>query len=280
MSLRNSIKDQEASKSKIDNKEINNKQNTNQCNTINIITQKKNDENKKHYTQIHPLDFYTLGKVHKPPNYTSFFCQNNAFRSTSNDLITRNLLSLNTCNYNSIIKTKNISTLSQQNIKENNYLKPLDAYKTYQKFNLPSNAINKELYNIEKEKIFVKSNTSSIKKGMYMTFTNFNNYKKKLLADNYPKNFNKTMQDIIPNKNLETTDTENNTTIQNKSNEIKSKLKFDLNNKNNGKVINKPKIKYINPIDYSRKRLKENFLYFDRNNKQFLRHKNWWIPDR
>jgi hypothetical protein len=127
----------------------------------------------------------------------------------------------------------------------------------------------------------VKSNTSSIKKGMYMTFTNFNNYKKKLLADNYPKNFNKTMQDIIPNKNLETTDTENNTTIQNKSNEIKSKLKFDLNNNsNNSKVINKPKIKYINPIDYSRKRLKDNFLYFDRNNKQFLRHKNWWIPDR
>ena len=242
MSIRNSIKDQEASKSTIDNNEINNKQKTNQCNTINIITQKKNDENTKHYTQIHPLDFYTLGKVHKPPNYTSHFCQNNAFRSTSNDLISSNLLSLNTFNYDSIIKEKNISTLSQQNIKENNYLKPLDAYKTYQKFNLPLNAMNKEIYNIEKEKIFVKSNTSSIKKGMYMTFTNFNNHKKKLLStDNNPKNFNKTMQDIIPNKNIETTDTENNKNIQKKSNEIKSKLKIDTNNnkKNKNKIINK-----------------------------------------
>ena len=29
-----------------------------------------------------------------------------------------------------------------------------------------------------------------------------------------------------------------------------------------------------------KKELKGNCLYYDKNNQQFLRHKNWWIPDK
>lgn len=285
MSSRNENQLNEIPKSLTDKKELSKTENITQ---LNKISNKSLDNNKKN-SQIHPLDFYTLGKVHSPPKYSSFFSQNRAFRSASNDLITRNIFSLNSCIYDNLLKNKKQSILSQQNIKENNYLKPLDVYKTYQKYNLPSNVVNKETYNIEKEKIFVKSNVSSIKKGMNMTYSNFMNYKRQLLTENNPKNANKTMKDVINENNLQRMNTENNFKRNSKSNEIKNKYDFDSNNnfkdneKNNDlndNGINKPKIKYVNPIDYSKKDLKGNFLYFDKNNQQFLRHKNWWIPDK
>ena len=74
--------------------------------------------------------------------------------------------------------------------------------------------------------------------------------------------------------------TENNYKINNKSNEIKSKNGFDNNNNSYENSINKPKIKYINPIDYTKKDLKGNTFYFDKNNQQFLRHKNWWKVEK
>ena len=70
--------------------------------------------------------------------------------------------------------------------------------------------------------------------------------------------------------------TENNYKINNKSNEIKSKNGFDNNNNSYDNSINKPKIKYIN----TKKELKGNTLYFDKNNQQFLRHKNWWKVEK
>ena len=80
--------------------------------------------------------------------------------------------------------------------------------------------------------------------------------------------------------------TETNYKLNNKSNEIiKSKYGFDNNDNNNNydnksNSISKPAIKYINPIDYSKKQLKSNTLYFDKNNQQFLRHKNWWKVEK
>ena len=240
-----------------------------------------NIDNKK--KQIHPLDFYTLGKVCDPPQYISNYNPNKGFRSTSNDLINRNLFSLNSSKYDNLKKNKNLSILTEQNIKENNYLNPLEVYKTYKKPSLPSNVINIETYNIAKEKIFTKSNISLIKKGLQLTHNNFINIKNTLLTENSSKNINKAMIDKVNNKNLVRMKTENNYKLKNKSNEIKSKYGFDNNDnknnntyENNSNSISKPAIKYINPIDYSKKQLKANTLYFDKNNQQFLRHKNWW----
>ena len=247
-------------------------------------TEEKNNINniKK---QIHPLDFYTLGKVDNPPKYISNYNPNKGFRSTSNDLINRNLFSLNSSKYDNLIKNKNFSVLSEQNINENNYLNPLEVFKAYKKPSLPSNAINIETYNIAKEKIFTKSSISLIKKGLQLTHTNFINCKNKLLTENSSRNINKTTIDKINNKNLVRMKTE--TKINNKSNEIKSKYGFDNENNNDKNnydnqynSISKPTIKYINPIDYSKKQLKANTLYFDKNNQQFLRHKNWWKVEK
>ena len=259
-----------------DNSEINNIKNNAQ--DINIIKSNSNNS-----MRIHPLDFYTLGKVHDPPIYTSKFCSNNAFQSTSNDLLTRNMFSVNSYKYDNLRNNKNNAKLSQQNIDENNYLKPLEIFKAYKKYSLGSNVVNKETYNISKEKLFAKSNLSSIKKGLNITYNEFMNYKNRLLTENSAKNIYNTFKDKIKDKNLQRTKTQTNYKLNNKSDVITNKLVLDninnINNINDNKV-NKPRIKYVNPNDFTKKQLTSNFFYFDKNNKQFMRHKNWWIPDK
>ncbi len=283
MTSRNISGFEEIQKSLTEEGESSRTDNKTKFNTITIS--KSPNVNNKLNSDVHPLDFYTLGKVHDPPKFTSSFCQNRAFRSTSNDLITRNVFSLNNCEYDNLKNNKKPSILSKQNIKENNYLKPLDVYKTFQKYNLNSNVVNKETYNIEKEKIFVKSNISTIRKGMNLTFSNFINCKKQLLTENSIKNNNtKAMRDIIDDKNLQRIKTEGNIKKNKTNDEFKNRYEFPEITKNglnsDRSNIIKPKLRYINPIDYSKKELKGNCLYFDKNNQQFLRHKNWWIPDK
>lgn len=283
MTSRNISGFEEIQKSLTEEGESSRTDNKTKFNTITIS--KSPNVNNKLNSDVHPLDFYTLGKVHDPPKFTSSFCQNRAFRSTSNDLITRNVFSLNNWEYDNLKNNKKPSILSKQNIKENNYLKPLDVYKTFQKYNLNSNVVNKETYNIEKEKIFVKSNISTIRKGMNLTFSNFINCKKQLLTENSIKNNNtKAMRDIIDDKNLQRIKTEGNIKKNKTNDEFKNRYEFPEITKNglnsDRSNINKPKLRYINPIDYSKKELKGNCLYFDKNNQQFLRHKNWWIPDK
>ena len=284
MSSNNNIESDKSPKEKVEKKVEEN----NQLSQIKEI-KKEFKENKNPKKDIHPLDFYALGKVHDPPIYTSTFCHNKGFRSTSNDLITRNLFSLNTTQFDNLKKNKFNSTLSQQNIKENNYLRPLDVYNTYQKYSIPSNVINKETYNIAKEKLFTKSCVSSIRKGIRLSLSNYIDYKKQLMTENI--SMNKTMKDkCIERKRTES----ENRKKGNRSNEINNRLdsleSIEKNKKNNSinngssnndilGGITKPPIKYINPIDFTKKDLKSNMLYFDKNNQQFLRHKNWWICD-
>jgi hypothetical protein len=284
MSSNNNLESDKSPKEKVEQKVEEN----NQFSQIKEI-KKEFKENKNPKKDIHPLDFYALGKVHDPPIYTSTFCHNKGFRSTSNDLITRNLFSLNTTQFDNLKKNKFNSTLSQQNIKENNYLRPLDVYNTYQKYSIPSNVVNTETYNISKEKIFTKSCLSSIKKGIRLSLSNFMDYKKQLMTENI--SMNKTMKDkCIERKRTES----ENRKKGNRSNEINNRLdsleSIEKNKKNNSinngisnndilGGITKPPIKYINPIDFTKKDLKSNMLYFDKNNQQFLRHKNWWICD-
>ena len=269
MSSNNNLESDKSPKEKVEQKVEENKKSS-QINDIKkeFKDSKSLNQKKDPKKDIHPLDFYALGKVHDPPLYTSTFCHNKGFRSTSNDLITRNLFSLNTTQFD--------------NLKKNN---------TYQKYSIPSNVINKETYNIAKEKLFTKSCVSSIRKGIRLSLSNYIDYKKQLMTENI--SMNKTMKD----KCLERKRTESdNRKMGNRSNELNNRLdtlekieKIEKNKKNNSinngcdsdilGGITKPPIKYINPIDFSKKDLKSNMLYFDKNNQQFLRHKNWWIVD-
>ena len=134
-------------------------QNKNKNNALNNINNqfKENNNNKNNKNIIHSLVFYVLWKVNNPPKYISSFNPNKAFRSTSNDLIDRNIFYLNSAHYNNLIKKKNYSILSEQNIKENNYLNPLEVFKIYKKYSLPSNVVILETYNISKIKYYPKA---------------------------------------------------------------------------------------------------------------------------
>ena len=66
-----------------------------------------------------------------------------------------------------------------------------------EKYSLPSNVINTETYNISKEKIFSKSDISTIRKGMHISQSNFMSYKKQLLTEisDSKNNLNISMKD-------------------------------------------------------------------------------------
>ena len=96
-------------------------------------------------SDIHPLDFYTLGKI--PPNTVYPNLEwNKGIKSTSNDIIYRNALSINTKKYNKIDLHKRITNLYEQNITENNYLEPIKIYKTYEKYKYTTKHKNKSLF--------------------------------------------------------------------------------------------------------------------------------------
>ena len=269
MKSRNNSQNIKITKSLTEENELSYKENNDNA-QLNKIKNNVNKNNNK----VHPLDFYTLGIVHDPPQYTTKFCSNKAFQSTANDLIARNIFSLNSPKYETIKKDKNYSKLSQQNITENNYLKPLEVYTTSKKYSLDSNVSNRSNYNIAREKMFIKSNISLIKKGLNLTYSNFIDNKKRLMKDNSERKINKAIRDkMIEEKNLQRAKTFANYSLNNKSNNTNG-----INNEDNNTKYN---ITYTNPNDYSKKDLKGNILYFDKNNKEFIRHiRNWWIPDK
>ena len=208
--------------------------------------------------KIHPLDFYTMGKVAKQTSYTTAYNWNNGFQSTSNDILTRNELSLNSRPFFNSNIHKKISTIRDQNITENNYMKPIKVYKTFEKYNIPNYATNIETYNIMKEKIFTKDIENTITKGKNITKSDFLKQKENLLK---PKNNNNNNNNNSENKNKE-----------NKENKEK-------NNETLKKIIIKsgsaPGLEYKDPTDYTKQKLISNYLYFDKNNNQMLKNRKW-----
>lgn len=127
-----------------------------------------------------PLDFYALGKCRNPPSRTQTnFGTNNAFRSTSNDLLHRNIFSINNQKFDSLKEDhKKLATIRDQNIPENSYMNPLNCFKTQQRFNLPTDMTNKETYNIAKEKLFSIDKYSTLTNGRHISKEEFNKSKK------------------------------------------------------------------------------------------------------
>ena len=200
---------------------------------------------------FHPIEFYALGKL---PNGTVYptFQWNKGIKSTSNNIIERNVLSINTKKFNQIYSYKNLASLSQQNVTENNYMKPIKLYKTTEKYNLPINTTNFETYKIMKEKYFSKDIQSTIAKG------------KKLNKSEFIK--------------------EKENTIQNKEDYKFKKIeemKGSIEKENKDEVLNDKKSKtssgffYKDPNDYSKKLLMDNIYGFEQNNIQMIKPKKW-----
>ena len=232
----------------------------------NYKMEKKNDffslnktQNKVFYNQnkpsdYHPLDFYTLGKVNSNIAYPTQEW-NKGIKSTSNDIITRNSLSINTKKFNNMNLHKNLSYLNEQNIDENNYMNPVKIYKTCQKYDLPKYATNIEMYRLMKEKYFARDIHSAITQGKCLSKKEFIKQKERIL-----KKDNLSKDDITSNidKNIE-------------GRNIKKEVKKEIN-KNNS--VNTGSI-FKDPNDYTKQLLKDNYLYFDKNNNQMIKQRKW-----
>ena len=219
-----------------------------------FLSHKNNTQTKEFYhtkksSDFHPLEFYTLGKVRSHKKYLNLEW-NKAIKSTSNNIIERNSLSINAKKFNDINNNKKLSNIKEQNITENNYMDPVKIYKTLEKYNIPQYATNFGMYKLMKEKYFARDIHSSIAQGKQISKNEFVQQKEKIMKKD--------------NLNLDNID----------SNKDKNK------NKKENKAINKSKsaktgLIYRDPNDYSKKLLKGNYLYFDKNNEQMVKNRKW-----
>lgn len=103
------------------------------------------------------LDYYALGKRPNNNNNIPVLKYNRSFKDTSNDLLHRNKLSLNSENFNGLRETaKNLYSLTSSNINNNNYLEPLKVFKNKEGYNIEKNYQNKEMYRLTKDKFYAK----------------------------------------------------------------------------------------------------------------------------
>ena len=217
-------------------------------------TQDKTFYRQNKNSEIHPLEFYTLGKINSNIAYPTQEL-NKAIRSTSNDIITRNSLSINSSKFNNMNLYKNLSNLNEQNITENNYMNPIKIYQTCEKYNLPKYATNIEMYRLMKEKYFARDIHSAISQGKCLTKNEFIKQKERILKkDNLSKdNISQNISGNIKGTNIKNEVTKG----INRSNSTNSGLIFK------------------DPNDYSKQLLKDNYLYFDKNNNQMIKQRKW-----
>ena len=217
--------------------------------TSNFIGDNTFPLNKK--SSFHPIEFYALGKI---PNETAYptFQWNRGIKSTSNNILERNALSINTKKYNGLYIYKNLSSLSQQNVTENNYMKPIKLYKTSEKYSIPKNATNFEIYNIMKEKLFSKDIQSTIAKGKNLNKSDFMKEKENINKKNNEAKFKKI---------------EEKKTFVNKEN--KDGILTDRKSKTSSKFF------FKDPNDYSKKLLMNNTYGFEQNNIQMIKPKKY-----
>ena len=216
----------------------------------------------------HPLVFYALGKVNKSkidnktlPLYTS-----QGFHSYSNDLIRRNILSLNTLNntfFDNIKKTNENSSVKHKILEENDYLNPIKIYKSFHKYIPNKNCFNQETYNLAKKKIYSRDIFSNIKKGVNITKKEFIEQKKNLMDDKI-----KSVELKIKKPNIKIKHSFDDTKYDN------DKKYNTIHTDNNNKYI------FKDPIDHTKEELKSKEWRFDRNYKNFIKHKNWWKRDK
>ena len=224
-------------------------QNSFNCNKDNSFSQNLSSTfNPDNKSVFHPIEFYALGKIPTGTVYPSFQW-NKGIKSTSSNIIDRNILSINTKNFNQMYPYKKLSDLSQQNVTENNYMKPVKLYKTREKYNLPNNSSNFEIYKIMKEKYFSQDIQSPIAKGKLLNKTD------------YLKQKENSTKKIEFKKIEEIKD-------YNQGND-KSEIKNDKKSRTTSEFF------FKDPNDYSKMLMKNNTFYFAQNNTQMIQPKKW-----
>ena len=247
--------------------QLNNKEIKNETKPIkaNINIKDLNISKNINDTKEHPLLFYALGKVNKEkinndnfPLYTS-----QGFRSSSNNLIKRNLFSINSSCFDELKKKKEYSTIKKQKLGENDYIKNFRLYNSFHKFDVYNNCLNQETFNLAKKKFYSRDRFSNIKKGLLITKKEFNEQKNRLINKGSKSiDFKEKRIELSFNKNKNLEKNENLYQTINTETNINNKYFFK------------------DPNDYTKEELKSKEWRFDRNYKKFIKHKNWWLPNK
>ena len=242
-----------------------------------------NDKNKNNIN-VRSIEFYALGKVNNYKKINHFIPNNNGFRSTSNNLLKRNYFSINNRIFDDLKdrNPKKQATIYEQNIDENNYLTPLNVFNSFQRYDLPSNIVNQETYNIAKEKLFAKDIFSTIKKGNHISRNDFVSQKQNLLGSSDTKD-NKF---LTPNNNRSIYDDNIREFKRYKScinimEENREKKYNEINKEKNNdkKLINSSSSRAFvpkNPKDFTKEILANTIIHFDKNHTNIVRDRNWW----
>lgn len=298
-------------------KDLHKENKDNNDNSNNIIKSMK--EKYKIIERSHPLEYYALGKIDKnmynnPSTLYGFSSSRFKSNHSSHDLFNRNILSVNNSNFDNLRKVKDAKTIFEINKEGNNYLNPVSIYKIREEENkeaIKRNNINSlQWLNIVKNKLFSFDLNSKVKKGKNITRNKFYELKnktiispRKIIDDSSKRNSNSyNNSSEFKNKNnlSEGLDYNYNTnySIDNFFNYKRFKKDNDKLNKlaeytsrpyqdydywkklriqksySTDEIINKDSKKFDEKI------LKSNMLFFDKNHKNIVRHRNWWIIDK
>ena len=280
----------------IENQNINSTPKINEMNSSNDIGIKTSKE-------YHPIEFYSLGKL--DPNRKCIDIPNNNFykkripklnyNRASHELFDRNILSINNPYFDRFKEVKPKQKIPIPIKDENNYLNPLKSLQIRNEQNFEGqqhNNINSlEWFHLIKNKIYIVDHPSRIKKGNNISLNEFyqekgfpktekNNNSRRGYDTNIGKSksisyyfnikrFKKDNEFLINQKQPFQTEKEN-VQIDNENNYWrKLRIERELKNNTDNNDIKNP----------NEKKLKNNLYYFDKNNKNIIRHKNWWIID-
>lgn len=265
-----------------------------------------NNEIKKLKENYHPIEFYSLGKV-DPKRLDINICNNNIkkldpklnYNHSSHELFKRNILSVNHPYFEKYKEVKPRYQLSSSDKNENNYLEPLSSIKVrnqQNKENQKKNNINSlQWLHVINKKVYISDKDSKIKKGNNITLSEFYKEKGNNNVKIYEKNKTKGLDfHSVENGNINRIFSIKRFKINNE-NLLKEKDLFQkereiaqIDNDNNywRKLRKENSLKNNTCINnltenkkYNEKKLKGNFLYFDKNLTKNIRHKNWWKID-
>ena len=218
-------------------------------------------------------DFFDAGKIKNFPelNIKKF---NQSFRGGASNLLSRNFLSVDNHNFDNIkLKyPKKQATILYQTFEENNYLEPFKSFRYEHKNDVPDYAMNQEMYNIIKKKLFNNEFKSNIKSGKPISRIDFLNTKKKIFNIIDKGNSNDTNDSIKEKFYIKIKNYENPLNIKEKINAEKENVcdnlvKEKYPKKKLNHSLSSRQFEPINPFDSKRKVLKSN---------QILRSRNWW----
>ena len=217
----------------------------------------------------HPLLSYYKSKLNdslkEKYNHFPLYIEN-GLNNVPNDIVKRNIYSINTRYFDHLKKKKEFSIPKKKTKdEENDNFSSIKIYKSYNHKYIPDCCINMETYNLTKKKMYSRDRYSNIKTGLNITKKEFIEQKNKLL--------NRDLSKSLDFKKRHINEFEN--SLDDSKNENKAKLYNTINAENsNNKVI------FKDPNDYTIEVLKDKNLKFDRNNKIFLKHRNWWNVEK